>query len=66
MIAQGNVNDAAFIGGHRFKSLTAAALGNLLCHALRHLDQLLFTPATISFYINSQLHELARLLANDQ
>src|ERR1044071_5115167 len=51
MIAQGNVDNAPFGRRHRLKRLTPSAFGNLIRHALGHLDQLLLTAVTIPFHI---------------
>src|SRR4026208_2165136 len=66
MIAQRDVNDAAFTGWHGLQRLAPSALRDLICHALCHLDQLLLTAVTKPFHVHSELHELLSLFANDQ
>jgi hypothetical protein len=49
-----NVNDASFVGRHRFKDLSSACADSLVCHPTGDLAQLLFTPVTVAFNVDDQ------------
>ena len=60
------MNDTPFGGRHWLKRLAPSAFGNLISHALCHLNQLLFAPFTKTFHIYDQLDPILDLLANDE